>query len=278
MDRSPFVQITARLGPGLKWVLGVIAVVGLLQALLVNWVGFQAARDVLTCIPALVLHGQVWRLLTAGVLTDISHPMGLLFTLVGLYFLSPDLESRWGTGRFLLFLGASVVIGNALAIGVSLVAPPSLSLLHPPELYGANAALVGTGIAWGVNNRDKQVLLFMVMPVSGRSLIWITIGGCFLYLLYQGDVADFGGVITGLTMVGEPSIVRRVFLRLRLALLRRGVGGRVPTAAEIVRAKGPILKRARGDRPPLRIVQGGQAGQPGGESADDPPKDKRYLN
>jgi hypothetical protein len=115
----------------------------------------------------------------------------------------------------------------------------------------------------------------MVLPVSGKSLIWITIAGCCLFLLYQGDVADFGGVVTGLTMVGEPSAMRRAYLRLRLAMLRRSVGGRVPTAAEIVRSKGPILKKGRGDRPPLRVVQGGQGGQ---GHDDDPPKDKRYLN
>ena len=150
--------------------------------------------------------------------------------------------------------------------------PESLELLHPRTLYGANAALVGTAIAWGVNNREAQVNLFMIMPIRGQTLVWITIGGCFLYLLYQGDVAGFGGVVTGLTMVGEPSAMRRAYLRAKLALLRNRTGGRVPTAADILRSKGPILKKPRGDRPPLRVVQGGQSDD------KDAPKDKRYLN
>jgi hypothetical protein len=213
--------------------------------------------------------------------------MGLIFTLFGLYFLSPDLERRWGTARFLLFLGASVVLGNVLAIAVDRATPESLELLHPPMLYGANAALVGTAIAWGVHNREQQVNLFMVLPVRGQTLIWITIGGCFLYLLYQGDVAAFGGVVTGLTMVGEPSALRRAYLQLKLALLRTRSRGRTPTAAEILRSKDPILRKARGDRPPLRIVQGGAgtgAGDHGARDDGDPPKDKhdkrdkRYLN
>ncbi len=285
MNQSPFAQATSRLGPGLKWVLGIIGGVGLLEALVVNWVGWKEAWLFLVCTPELVLRGQVWRLLTAGVLTDISHPMGLIFTLVGLFFLSPDLEKRWGTRRFLLFLALSVVAGNALAIAVDRVAPESLGLLHPGMLYGASAALVGTAIAWGVNNREQQVNLFMVMPVRGQTLVWITIGGCFLYLLYLGDVAGFGGVITGLTMVGEPSAVRRAYLRLKLALLRSRSGGRTPTAAEILRSKDPILRKgsakakSRGDRPPLRVVQGGQADEHGSrDRKSDPPKDKRYLN
>ena len=209
MKPGPFSQLTARLGPGLKFVLAAIAIVGLLEALLTHWMGMAEAWQFLVCTPEGVMSGQLWRLLTAGFLTDISHPMGLLFTLVGLYFLSPDLERRWGTPRFLWFLAASVVLGNLLAIGVDWLAPASLGLLHPRMLFGAEAALVATAIAWGVSNQAQQVLLFMVLPVSGRSLIWITIGGCFLYLLYMGDVASFGGVATGLTLAGEPSLLRR---------------------------------------------------------------------
>jgi membrane associated rhomboid family serine protease len=284
MAKSPFTQMTSRLGPGLKSVLALIAGVGLLEAVLVSWVGMKEAWVLLACVPEKVLHGQLWRLLTAGVLTDISHPMGLLFTLVGLYFLSPDLEKRWGTGRFLLFLALSTILGNALAIAVDLLAPQSLALLHPPLLYGASAALVGTAVAWGVYNRGQQVLLFMIMPVSGQTLIWITVGGCFLYLLYLGDVTSFGGLVTGLTMVGEPSVMRRAYLRLKLAMLRsrQGGGGGPFTADDIVRSKGPILRKGRaekGDRPPLRVVQGGQGGPPDERGkASDPPKDKRYLN
>jgi hypothetical protein len=93
-------------------------------------------------------------------------------------------------------------------------------------------------------------------------------------LLYLGDVSAFGGVLAGFTMVGEPSMMRRAFLHMKLALLRRRAGGKIPTARDILRAKEPILKKPRGDRPPLRVVHGG-----GG--TDDPKpsaKDKRYLN
>ena len=271
MSQGPISQLTARLGPGLKFVLATIAIVGLLEALLAHWMGMAEVRQFLVCTPEGVMSGQLWRLLTAGFLTDISHPMGLLFTLLGLYFLSPDLERRWGTGRFLWFLAASVVLGNVLAISIDWLAPASLSLLHPRVLYGAEAALVGTGIAWGVSNQAQQVLLFMVVPVSGRALIWITIGGCFLYLLYMGDIESFGGVVTGLTLAGEPSLFRRAYLRAKLAMLRRRTGGRIPTAYEIARSKEPILRK----RPPLRVVQGGQA-----DDAKEPrePRDKRYLN
>jgi membrane associated rhomboid family serine protease len=279
MSRNPLSEITSRLGPGLKGVLIAIAATGLLQALLVNWLGIEDVLLALVCIPEKVIHGQIWRLLTAGFLTDISHPGELIFTLIGLVFLSPDLERRWGTRRFLVFLALSVIVGNLLAIGVGLVAPDGLHLLHRSALYGANAALVGTAIAWGVCNRDQTVNFFMIFPMTGRTFVWLTVVGCSLYLLFQGEVAGFGGVITGFTLVGEPSALRRAYLRLRLAVLR-GQGGRTPTAADILRSKGPILRRS-GDRPPLRVVKGGHSDEAGARQkggSDDPPKDKRYLN
>ena len=83
MKPGPFSQLTARLGPGLKFVLAAIGIIGLLEALLTHWMGMAETWQFLVCTPEGVMSGQLWRLLTAGFLTDISHPMGLLFTLVG---------------------------------------------------------------------------------------------------------------------------------------------------------------------------------------------------
>jgi membrane associated rhomboid family serine protease len=261
-----------RPGPGLKAVLALVAVVGILEALLVNWVGFHEAFHALACVPSAVLHGEAWRLLTAGVLSDVDHPSGLIFNLIGLYFLSTDLEARWGTRRFLVFLGACVVAGNTLAILVDVAAPAGLRLLHPQLIYGPGAALTGTAIAWSIYNRFANVLLMMVLPVSGRTLFWITILGCGLYLLFTGDVTGFGGVFVGLGLSGEPSPMRRAYLNVKLALLRRGKGG--PTAHDIATGR---AKPRRAGGPDLRVVQGGREPDEKGEKRE-PPKDKRYLN
>jgi hypothetical protein len=51
----------------------------------------------LACDLDKVLHGQIWRLVTSGLLTSPAHYGHLLFTIMGLYFLTPDLERRWGS-------------------------------------------------------------------------------------------------------------------------------------------------------------------------------------
>src|SRR5579859_1723549 len=144
-----------RPGPALKVVLATIVAAGLLGAIVVNWIpGGTSGTNAflwLACTTERVWHhGEVWRLLTAGLLTlpsgqgSISH---LFFTLVGLYFLSPDLERRWGSWRFVWFLVTSIVIGYVLAILIDLVAQ-GRGIFHTPAMFGASAAITSTAIAW----------------------------------------------------------------------------------------------------------------------------------
>jgi membrane associated rhomboid family serine protease len=277
-------------GPGLKAVLAAITVLGILGALLmhVGSVG-RTVFELLDCTTAGVFGLQLWRLVTAGLLTAPDSFQHLLFTLIGLYFLSPDLERRWGTPRFLAFLGVSTVVGFSLAVLTDLVAPASFAMLHQQPLFGAGAAMSATAIAWSQANAHAQVRLFFFLPMSGRALFWVTIGFCVIGLIYggstEGVVAPFGGVLTALIAAGEPSPLRRLYLRIKLMVLRSRVGG-VPTARDIIAGAAPgQARRPRRDGPPLRVVRGGQSEPSGGGDADDggakrrdPPKDKRYLN
>src|SRR5271170_3209524 len=85
-----------RPGRALWGVLIALTVVGILNAFLGTWVsGGERPFLWLTFRPAVALT-QPWRLVTSGALTDPTHWMHLLFSLVGLYFLGASLEERWG--------------------------------------------------------------------------------------------------------------------------------------------------------------------------------------
>ena len=131
-------------------------------------------------------------------------------------------------------------------------------------------------IAWSREFHNSTVNLFLVVPIRGRTLLWITIGFCVLDLVYpaglpEGVVAPFGGIIAGLLFSGSPSLVRTAWLHVRLVFLRRRAAG---MRVEDVLSPKP-KRRPRPGAPPLRVVSGG---------VDDvlkkrtPPKDKRYLN
>src|ERR1700722_7335114 len=119
---NPMAMAFPRPGKVLRGVLWTVALLGVFWAIAYNWIpGGHAAFEYFVFIPTAVLHGQIWRLFTAGILSPPSGPGAvthLLFTLIGLFFLSPDLERRWGGQRFLTFLMSSLVFGWVLALVV----------------------------------------------------------------------------------------------------------------------------------------------------------------
>src|SRR4051794_16985495 len=95
-------------GKALRWVMGVLLAVWVLFAVGINYGGldlstflaFTGNRDA-------ILHGEIWRLLTAGLLHlptgngSVSH---IAYALFGLFFLAPTLEASWGGRRMVGFL------------------------------------------------------------------------------------------------------------------------------------------------------------------------------
>ena len=266
-----------RPGPVLRGALWTVAGLALLSALL-QWLpgGGGHVFSLLVFSPTAVMHGEVWRLFTAGLLTPpgpgaVPH---LFFTLIGLYFLSPDLERRWGGTRFAVFLGSCLVGGYVLALLVDRLPIPG-ALLHPVAVCGMGAAITGTAVAWSRENASLEVRLFFVVPVKGRQLLWLTIGWCVLSVVFQdppmeGVVAPFGGIVAGLVFGGSPSPLRTAYLNWKLASLRKRSGG---LSAQAMLAPTPTKRRSGG--PPLRVVQGGLDDDP---PKREPPRDKRYLN
>lgn len=269
-----------RPGRALKGLLLAIGGLGIATAVLVNYVpGGERVFLALACSTDAVTHGQVWRLFTAGLLTSPESLGHLVFVLLGLYFLSPDLEQRWGAARFLRFFFTSLVVGFLLSIAVDMVAPPSAPAgFHPRLMYGASAAIAAISVAWSRIHAQLRVNLFFFLPVTGKQLFWVTIGFCALGLIYpasmpEGVAAPFGGVITGLLLGGTPSVARSLYLRVKLALLRRRAtsvsrGGETPLTP-----RSSATKKSEG--PPLRVVQGGLEDE---LRKRRPPKDKRFLN
>jgi membrane associated rhomboid family serine protease len=220
-----------------------------------------------------ILHGQVWRLVTAGLVHLPSGPGAvshILFALLGLYFLAPTLEARWGTRRMVLFLLASSVFGFATQLVVESVLPAGLSMrLGQPYWYGSFAALEAVAVAWALGNRGAQVRLFFFLPVSSTGLLLFVVGFSVLRVIGadhppEGLFAPFGGMIAGwLFGAGTPTPARRFLLRARYWVLQRRAA------------------RVRAAQPKLRVISGGHDGPP--EPQDPlkrrrPPTDKRFLN
>jgi membrane associated rhomboid family serine protease len=265
-------------GPALRAALIVLAAVGLLNAFLVSWVPSGAwLFEKLDFQLGAVSRWEVWRFVTSGLLTHPKSLNHLLFSLLGLYFLSPDMERRWGGARFLRFLLLATVMGNLFVTGVALLAGPTASeVFRPHEVFGPGAALAAVAVAWAREMPTAQIRLFFFLPVSSKALLWITLGFACLGLVYpdgiaEGVAAPFGGIVAGLLFAGSPSAVKALYLRFRLRSLERQANAAIKRGTDRPSGTG---RRGPG-APPLRIVYGGLEEE---LKKRKPPKDKRYLN
>jgi membrane associated rhomboid family serine protease len=275
MDRPPTVSLAfPRPGRALAAVLVVMGVLGIGLAFLSEYAGAGMALFSWMVFRPATAFQEPWRLVSSGLLTSPAQWGHLLFSLVGLYFLGAPLERRWGGGRFLRLLALAVVFGNLAIWAVDRLAPADLARFHRGG-FGPGAAIAAVAVAWSREFSTSTVSLMFVLPIRGKTLLWVTLGFCVLGLIYpdgtpEGAVAPFGGLLAGLLLGGTPSIARSAWLHTRLALLRRRA-----TLLDNGEISMPPSSRKRSGTPPLRVVPGGLEDV---LKKRKPPSDKRYLN
>lgn len=277
-DRTEVTGALPRPGPVLKGILGGLFGIWLVFALGINWAPTEVARTVAEVFQLLagstagILHGEVWRILTAPLLHSPSGVGQLAFTLLGLYFLSPSLESAWGSRRFAGFVVASGLFAYGFQFVFSLILPSFMAArLVPPFWFGATPVVEAIAIAWALSFRGRTVNLFFVMPVGTRGLILFVVGMSVLNVIaaeqsVSGLLSPFGGMIAGWLVGQNPSPLRRFWLKRQLKQHQ----------GELKRLETIKATRIAGSH--LRVIQGGQK-----DRDSDPPEsprgpDGRLLN
>jgi membrane associated rhomboid family serine protease len=176
-----------------------------------------------------LLHGEVWRILTAPLMHDPQGSQGvnhILSTVVGLFFLAPALESEWGTPRLLRFLAVASIFAYFVQWLLCLLLPAALTQrLVPAYWFGAIPALEAVAIAFALSMRNRSVLLFFVLPIGSRGLLLATVGMSVALMAAgaigpSGAIAPFAGMLAGWWFGGStPSPARRLWLKWRLQRL-----------------------------------------------------------
>jgi len=252
-----------RPGRALKGVLIALFCIWLVFALGMNWGGVSGTPFLaLTGNTPAIASGEIWRIFTASLLHvpsgSISH---ILFTMLMLYFFGSSLEEAWGSKRFLKFLIFSGALAYGAQFALSAVLPASIAgKLVPGDYFGGTPVVEACVIAWACSFRGRTVLLFFVLPVGTRTLIYLTVGANVLMLIAgaptpSGHIALFAGMGAGWLLGGDsPSPLRKFYLRYRLAQLER--------EAESERR----TKKKRLQKSGLQVL-------PGGKDDGRPPKD-----
>jgi membrane associated rhomboid family serine protease len=163
-----------------------------------------------------VWRGELWRLAT-WVLYE-TRVLSLVFSCLTLFWFGRDLAARWGARRFVAVYFGLAAGTAALTCLVALLWPAVAEVVHG----GAWPVLCGLMVAWGLLAPDRPLSLFGVVPLRGRHLVWLTVGGTILFALIEGAAAHvphFAAELIVFVVLGplSRSLVRRQHDRLEKA-------------------------------------------------------------
>ncbi|HYV36942.1 MAG TPA: rhomboid family intramembrane serine protease [Gemmataceae bacterium] len=113
--------------------------------------------------PDLVLHGEVWRLLTYAFLHDPGMWQHIVFNMLFLWWFGSDVEAVYGTKEFLAFYLVSALLGG---VGYEFWAMANGDIT---PCLGASGAVTAVMVLCACHFPRKVILLFFIIPVP----IWL---------------------------------------------------------------------------------------------------------
>jgi membrane associated rhomboid family serine protease len=160
-----------------------------------------ALANQLVLVPTAVMHGSIWQLVTYSFIhIGLFH---LLFNVLMLWMFGVDLESDWGSKRFLEFFFFCVVGAALVTILVSYTGVGGVLPTTPTA--GASGGIFGVLLAFGIlyGNREIGLFPFFFLRFPAKYLV----GGLIFIEIYlalenaagKGDavahVAHLGGAL-----------------------------------------------------------------------------------
>ena len=152
----------------------------------------------LVLVPSRLLE-QPWSLLTFPFVH--RHPIGLLFTLLTLFFFGGTLEDRWGGRGFLKFCAVSAagsaLLALLLAAGSQMAAVPVMGFTG--VIYGLLLALA---LFWP----DMEISIFGIIPVKAKWLALVSAALGFIISVQSGGfgLAHLGAFGTAFLYLRSP--------------------------------------------------------------------------
>jgi membrane associated rhomboid family serine protease len=185
-----------------------------------EWLGVMQAEA--------VLHGQIWRLLTATYLhASLQH---VFFNMLGLYFLGPPLEQVWGRRQFFLVYTIGGIAGNVLLTLAGL-----FGFINPLVVgLGASGSILTLLGAAAVLFPDARVYVYFLLPLRIRTAVvlygvWYILNVLQRGANYGGDLCHIAGLIVGLTWAysGGLALARRCSTQSHVSALAGALLGQV---------------------------------------------------
>ena len=142
----------------------------------------------LTLNPALILSGQIWRIISWILIPPSSFSILIIITLVFYYFIGTTMERTLGTFRYNLFIFTGMllmIIGAFLAYGVYYLIDPTNAAVYMYYLsptFSTYYLQQMVFLAFAITYPEMQVLLMFIIPVKVKWM-GIVYG---IVLIYEG--------------------------------------------------------------------------------------------
>ena len=205
----------------------------------------------------LILHGQVWRLVTFIFLpSDSGNPFFLLLGCYFYYWIGTMLEREWGTARFTLFYLSGVVLSvlSGMILGITDIYYINLSIfLVIATLYG-----------------EMQVLLFFVIPIKMKWMALIDVALILVAVIQNLMYGSWVGALLPLASFVNYFIFTWPFGGAKLGVLRRRADPKVVNFKRVQKQAQKQAKATGGYRHKCAVC--------GITDADDPNMEFRYCS
>jgi membrane associated rhomboid family serine protease len=166
-----------------------------LKKLLLVYVGFFVVQhgldqfagahvgSLLSLIPAYVLQGRIWQIVTYSFLhADVTQ---LILNCLVLAFVGSDLEAIWGRKKFLTYYFYCITMAGLFYLVMQLLINNPMYLSLP--MLGASGGIYGLLLAYGLLFPDREMLFMMIFPMKAKQFVWVLAGIEFLTALFSGQ-------------------------------------------------------------------------------------------
>lgn len=169
--------------------LGRFAIPNLTVYLLVGYmIGFgivNLMRDMvgyLTLEPALILRGQVWRLISWVLIPPTDNLISLVFLVLLYYSLGTALERTWGSFRYNVYIFSGLLFTVLAVFGLYTFYYFRYGVEVPLSavgLIGTNYITMSIFLAFAVIYPDMEVMLYFILPIKMKwmALVYVVLAG-----------------------------------------------------------------------------------------------------
>ncbi len=145
-----------------------------------------------------VLEHRFWQLFTYAFLHgDVMHLFLNLFILV---FIGAELETLWGTSRFLKYYFTCSISAGILYLLLQIFLWGGDGLYTP--MLGASGGIYGLLLAYGLIFGERVFLFMLLFPMKAKHFVWVLALVEFMTTLFSGraglaSAAHLGGMFAG---------------------------------------------------------------------------------